>query len=144
MLSEGNIMKKHKSSVVSVEIRKVDPREFEARELVEWLKSLPVGTERDAAVYQETLSVSNLRGGVRTLKGLANFLYDLKIKDSQYDFLRVYHDAEQTSVTYMEHFNEGAPGKFFTAVCTQYFDHIVDAFICLKNRYESTQPAKTT
>lgn len=141
---QGANMKKHNPTIVSVSYRKVDAREAEARELIEWAKSLPTKNLSNPLLYTLVLGQDD-RPAVERLVVLADTYLDIWVPGAPLDFLRVFSDkgTKRFSVCYMEYFaGDHAEDEHYSPSCTQHYDHIVDALQCLKLRLDSTHPYK--
>lgn len=136
-----------RSAVVSVSCRKIDSREREARELVSWLKTLDpelfIGNPEAVKILgKATDSVDILKELVSSDFGLKKFFFDN-------DHLRVskwsrgrWNMDDDYSTTYMEWFPESDHDEqHYESLCSQNFQHVVDAFKALKIRFESIHPA---
>ena len=134
-------VKNTRSAVVSVSCRKIDSREREARELVEWLKTIPSKNLCDPLIAHLTLN--NDWDAVQKLVHLADNNFDIRKFDFDLDFLRVFSDKgqKQFSGTYMEYF-PATDGDYehYSPLCTQNYTHVVDAFKSIKARFESILP----
>lgn len=136
-------MKKRNPTIVSVTASKVGPREFEARKLVEWLITTPLGETTDSHPYKKAVQTTLERGGIRTLKLLANYGFTARVPGRPKDSLRVGSDGEQWLVGYLEHSPKTDEiEEHFISVCIQIYPHVVDAFRCFKMRFESDQPSR--
>lgn len=133
--------KNPRSAVVSVSCRKIDSREREARELVEWLKTIPSKNFCNPLITQLTLN--NEWDAVQKLVHLADNNFDIRKFESSLDFLRVFSDKgmKQFSGTYMEYFPEtDTDHEHYSPLSTQNYAHVVDAFKSIKMRFEATLP----
>lgn len=144
-------MKQTRSPIVSIEVRKVDPRESEARNMIMWLKTLPIKAVHDQLTYRLVLGpMGDNRQAVGRLKQLCLHTLDVTVPGGTLDFMRVTYDAgtNRYQTLYLEYiypsFDEaGNPeGDCYSALCTQEFEHVVDAFKCFQFRIESEFPFK--
>lgn len=134
-------VKNTRSAVVSVSYRKIDSREREARELVEWLKTIPSKNLVSPLIVQLTLN--NDWDAAQKLVHLADNCFDIRKFDFDLDFLRVFSDKgqRQFSCTYMEYFPEtDGDYEHYSPLGTQNYGHVVDAFKSIKVRLESIRP----
>lgn len=136
-------MKKFKSNVVSVSSRKIDSREPEARELVEWLKTIPTSNFDDPLVQAIVLHRPGI-DAVERLTLISKLHLDHKV-GSGFDFLRLFGDRghQRFGVVYMEYV---APSdnddEHYESSSTQEFSHVVDAVKAFKLRLESDNSAR--
>lgn len=136
-------MKKRNPTIVSVSARRTDPREADARNIVMWLKTIPSSALHDSLMVNLTLA--NDWDCVKKLEHMAEHNLDITIPVVTTDFLRVSFVKERAmySVTYMEYFPpEGPEPDHYSALCTQEFKHVVDAFRALQIRIESGEPSR--
>lgn len=137
-----------RSPIVSIEIKRVDPREAEARNLVLWMRSVPSEAISPCLATTLALRLGEMRA-VDRLKALIVKELDVVAPDRAPDFLRVKtiegEDGKpQYVVTYMENLRESDDLEdHFSSMCSQYYPHVVDAFKCLQMRLESGQPYKS-
>lgn len=137
-----------RSPIVSIEIKRVDPREAEARNLVLWMRSVPSGAINPCLATTFGLHLGEMRA-VDRLKALITKELDIVAPGRAPDFLRVKtiegEDGKpQYGVSYMEYFRESEDlEEHFSSMCSQYYPHVVDAFKCLQMRLESEHPYKS-
>lgn len=140
-IRQGIHMKKQKPTIVKVSSRKIDSRESEARELVEWLKTIPTSNFHDPLVPAIVLH----RPGIDAVERLTLISWehlDHKV-GSGFDFLRLFGDRgmKRFGVVYMEYV---APSdnddEHYESSSTQDFHHVVDAVKAFKLRLESDKP----
>lgn len=134
---------KAKKKIVSVTSRKIDPREIEARQYVEWLKTFPSNKFFDPLPFVIVLRREDI-DAVEKLATLSHYQLDYKIENS-FDFLRFFGDrgSKLFGVVYMEY----CPAcetydEHYNASQTQEFTHVVDAIKAFKSRLESNTPFK--
>ena len=136
-------MKQRNPTIVSVSVRRTDPREAAARNIVMWLKTIPTGAVHNSLLFNLTLA--NDWDCVKKLQHLAEHNLDITIPVVTTDFLRVGFEKGWGAyfVTYMEYFPaEGPEPDHYSALCTQNFPHVVDVFRALQIRIESGQPSR--
>lgn len=140
-IRQGIHMKKQKPTIVKVSSRKIDAREPEARELVEWLKTIPTSNFHDPLVPTIVLH----RPGIDAVERLTLIAWehlDHKV-GSDFDFLRLFGDRGMKcfGVVYMEYFAQSEDDdEHYSSLATQDFPHVVDAVKAFKLRLESDKP----
>lgn len=135
-------MKKRNPTIVSVTTTKVDPRESDARNMLMWLKSVPITAIHNPTAYLKIVGEDHRRA-VDRLITLADMDFSVTVPGVTKDFLRVRSDEGQFGVTYMEHFPKiENDEEHYSSMCLQIYAHVVDAFRCFQLRIESEQPFK--
>lgn len=141
-------MKRTNPTIVSVEIKRVDPREAEARNLVMWLKTVPSSAIDPCLATTLALHLGEMRA-VDRLKSLLVKDLNVVAPNRAPDFLRVKTiecpaGTPLYTVGYMEYFAEADDQEeHFSSMCTQHYAHVVDAFKCFQMRLESEHPYKS-
>lgn len=134
-----------RSPIVSIEIKRVDPRESEARNLVMWLKTIPSAAIHNPMSHVINLHNTNMRA-VDCLLALAEPDFDVTVPGNTLDFLRVrsFPDVQghpTYTVRYMEFMDSTDElDEHYSSMCLQVYTHVVDAFRCFQMRIESEHP----
>jgi hypothetical protein len=137
-----------RSPIVSIEVKRVDPREAEARNLIMWFKTVPSGAINPCLATTFALHLGEMRA-VDRLKSLVVKDLDIVAPGVAPNFLRVKtidgtDGVPMYVVGYMEYMAAtDAYEEHFSSMCTQHYTHIVDAFKCLQLRLESEHPYKS-
>ena len=142
-------MKTKNPTIVSVSVNRVDPREFEARNIVTWLNTLPIKAVHDQLTFRLNLGAhGDTKQAITKLKSLAAYHFDVTVPGGGLDFMRVYNADGFYFVTYAEYIHPfenalGEPdGDHYNSLINQRYEHVVDAFKSFQFRIESETPFK--
>lgn len=136
-------MKKRNPTIISVTATKVDPRESDARNMIMWLKSVPITAIHNPTAYLKIVGEDHRRA-VDRLATLAVMDFSVTVPGAAKDFLRVRSNSSQYGVSYMEHFPEiENDEEHYSSMCLQVYPHVVDAFRCFQMRIESERPSQS-
>lgn len=137
-----------RSPIVSVVVNKVDPRESEARNLIMWLKTIPVKAIHNPMSHVINLHNANMRA-VDCLLILVEPDFDVTVAGETFDFLRIRKCIDPQgkpayAVTYLEYMQASEEhDEHYSSMCLQAYPHVVDAFKCFQFRIESEFPYKS-
>jgi hypothetical protein len=145
-IRQGIHMKKSNPTIVAVTSRKIDRREPEARELIAFLKTLPVDQVRMNLVYQVLVGNMDKHPCVERLTSLALSEFDVKV-GNDFNFMRVsvYPTEKKFFCTYMEYVGQTDDDvAHYEPFMTEKFEHVVDAFVAFKKRFTSGNPYRAS
>lgn len=135
-------MKKRNPTIVSVSCSKVDARERECQQLVDWLRTIPEGVVHDYIKFNEIMS--NSRRAYDKLHALsANDLsVTVPVVTADYLVLFITEFTKRYGIAYVEFTPDEENGDHYSPIGIQHFDHPADAFRALQLRLASDAPCQ--